>query len=52
MPSSTKRLQHKDYTIAWICAQPLEATAAEAMLDETHLDLPINPQDENTYILG
>ncbi|OJD13717.1 hypothetical protein AJ78_05849 [Emergomyces pasteurianus Ep9510] len=52
MAPSTKGLQHQDYTIAWICALPLERAAAEAMLDEKHPDLPISPQDENTYILG
>ncbi|THC87002.1 hypothetical protein EYZ11_013552 [Aspergillus tanneri] len=25
-----------DYTMAWICALPLEAAAARAMLDEAH----------------
>lgn len=30
------RLKHDDYTIAWICALPLEMTAAKAMLDTSH----------------
>lgn len=29
-------LAHGDYTIAWICALPLELTASRAMLDEEH----------------
>lgn len=45
-------LAHKDYTVGWICALPLEMAAAKAMLDEVHADLPANPSDENTYILG
>ncbi|GFF58626.1 LOW QUALITY PROTEIN: hypothetical protein IFM46972_11160 [Aspergillus udagawae] len=40
-----------DYTIAWICALPLEAAAASAMLDKTHT---LSPQstDPNAYELG
>ncbi|EHK25608.1 ankyrin repeat protein, partial [Trichoderma virens Gv29-8] len=41
-----------DYTIAWICALPLELAAAEAMLDESHPSLPAKPNDDNVYILG
>lgn len=44
--------RHQDYTVAWICALPLEMTAAAAMLDERHQDLPARPKDSNTYILG
>ncbi|KAE8384965.1 hypothetical protein BDV23DRAFT_176621 [Aspergillus alliaceus] len=43
---------HQDYTVAWLCALPLEMAAAEAMLDETHPNLPAKPTDDNTYILG
>jgi nucleoside phosphorylase len=43
---------HKDYTIGWICALPLEMTAAKAMLDEIHADLPNPRTDNNTYTLG
>ncbi|PGH01143.1 hypothetical protein AJ79_08014 [Helicocarpus griseus UAMH5409] len=48
----TKPLCHQDYTIAWICALPLEFAAAESMLDERHPKLPTSRKDENTYILG
>ncbi|KAL5052303.1 hypothetical protein BDW71DRAFT_8648 [Aspergillus fruticulosus] len=39
-----------DYTIAWICASPLEAAAARAMLDNTHA---VPPRiDPHAYELG
>ncbi|KAL2782850.1 hypothetical protein BJX66DRAFT_345470 [Aspergillus keveii] len=40
-----------DYTIAWICALPLEAAAAGAMLDRTHLS-PRGISDPHTYKFG
>ncbi|GKZ69117.1 hypothetical protein AnigIFM50267_004295 [Aspergillus niger] len=40
-----------DYTIAWICALPLEAAAARAMLDQTHI-LPERASDPNAYDFG
>ncbi|KAG2421570.1 hypothetical protein HFD88_005545 [Aspergillus terreus] len=43
---------HTDYTIAWICALPLEAAAACAMLDEIHPKLPQPKSDHNIYTLG
>lgn len=43
---------HDDYTIGWISALPLEMAAAKTMLDGIHDDLPIQPTDHNTYILG
>lgn len=45
-------LTHNDYTIAWICALPLEAAAARAMLNETHSPLPKPSTDPNAYDLG
>ncbi|KAJ0415332.1 hypothetical protein BJY00DRAFT_327145 [Aspergillus carlsbadensis] len=45
-------LQHSDYTIAWICALPLEMAAAVAMLDQAHASVHISPSDTNTYRLG
>jgi nucleoside phosphorylase len=45
-------LMHGDYTIAWICALPLEIAAAKAMLDEVHWTLPKPTADPNAYILG
>ncbi|KAL4778905.1 nucleoside phosphorylase domain-containing protein [Aspergillus varians] len=41
-----------DYTVAWICALPLEMSATEAMLDEVHPSLPQPSTDHNVYILG
>lgn len=43
---------HADYTIGWICALSKEQTAATAMLDEKHGDLPNPHHDSNTYTLG
>ncbi|KAL2818955.1 hypothetical protein BJX63DRAFT_429025 [Aspergillus granulosus] len=40
-----------DYRIAWICAMPLEAAAARAMLDKTHSP-PQGPTDLNAYEFG
>src|SRR6267378_3124260 len=45
-------LAHEDYTVAWICALPLEAAAAKAILDKTHLKLSQSPSDDNAYTLG
>ncbi|GIJ91249.1 hypothetical protein Asppvi_010214 [Aspergillus pseudoviridinutans] len=45
-------LRHRDYTVAWICALPLEMAAAKIMLDETHNPLPQPPTHYNTYTLG
>jgi nucleoside phosphorylase len=50
MPPS--KLSHDDYTVAWICALPLEMTAAKAMLDEVHDRLPQPESDNNAYTLG
>ncbi|KAL4921410.1 hypothetical protein BDW62DRAFT_174633 [Aspergillus aurantiobrunneus] len=43
---------HGDYTVAWICALPIEMAAAKAMLDEIHDDLPVQSNDHNAYSLG
>jgi nucleoside phosphorylase/tetratricopeptide (TPR) repeat protein len=45
-------LTHDDYTVAWICALPLERAAAEVMLDKTHNSLPKPSTDPNAYVLG
>lgn len=45
-------LAHGDYTIAWICALPLELTASRAMLDKEHQTVPSQPGDDNAYVLG
>lgn len=52
MAQPKRRLRHGDYTVAWLCALPVEMAAAEAMLDERHPDLPISSSDQNTYTLG
>jgi nucleoside phosphorylase len=43
---------HRDYTIAWICALPLELAASRAMLNEEHPVPPNQVGDDNTYVLG
>ncbi|RMZ48480.1 hypothetical protein AFCA_008493 [Aspergillus flavus] len=43
---------HDGYTIAWICALPLEMAAAKAMLEKTHESLPQPQADQNSYSLG
>ncbi|PYI11782.1 purine and uridine phosphorylase [Aspergillus sclerotiicarbonarius CBS 121057] len=49
---TAKTLSHDDYKIGWICALPLEMAAAQALLDEVHEDLPLQPNDNNVYTLG
>ncbi|KAL2802411.1 nucleoside phosphorylase domain-containing protein [Aspergillus granulosus] len=41
-----------DYTVAWICALPLEMTAAKAILDTLHPPQPQSQSDHNVYTLG
>lgn len=43
---------HSEYAVGWVCALPKEQTAATAMLDERHTDLPKPSNDHNTYTLG
>jgi nucleoside phosphorylase len=38
--------------VGWVCALPKEQTAATAMLDQIHPDLPKPSNDHNTYTLG
>ncbi|KAL3455456.1 nucleoside phosphorylase domain-containing protein [Aspergillus heterothallicus] len=45
-------LSHSDYHVGWICALPLELTAALAMLDEQHSRLSQELGDDNVYHLG
>ncbi|KAF9885862.1 hypothetical protein FE257_012334 [Aspergillus nanangensis] len=49
---SSVDLSHGDYTVAWICALPLEMAAAEVILEETHKTLPQSRADQNVYTLG
>ncbi|CAH0056445.1 unnamed protein product [Clonostachys solani] len=44
--------RHKDYTVGWICALPIELAAAQSMLDRVHKPLSPLPGDSNTYTLG
>ncbi|KAK8129310.1 hypothetical protein PG999_001690 [Apiospora kogelbergensis] len=44
--------KYNDYTVGWVCALPKEQTAATAMLDERHDNLPKPPNDSNAYTLG
>ncbi|OGM43267.1 WD-repeat protein [Aspergillus bombycis] len=46
------KLSHHDYTVGWVCALPLEMTAAKLMLEEIHELLPQPPTDPNAYTLG
>lgn len=50
--TATRRLTHDDYTVAWICALPLEKTAARNMLDELHVPPPQPEHDKNIYTFG
>ncbi|KAJ6125828.1 Tetratricopeptide-like helical [Penicillium samsonianum] len=43
---------HEDYTVAWICALPLEMTAAKTMLDKLHSQLSQPKSDHNAYTFG
>ncbi|KAF3942014.1 hypothetical protein ABW19_dt0208144 [Dactylella cylindrospora] len=45
-----KLLSCDDYTIGWICALPLEMTAARCMLDVVHPDIPFT--DGGSYAYG
>ncbi|KFA79048.1 hypothetical protein S40288_08774 [Stachybotrys chartarum IBT 40288] len=51
-PQDGLPMSYEDYTIAWICALPIEMAAACAMLDHVHKDLPRKINDSNTYVLG
>ena len=50
--SHSTELSHNDYTVGWVCALPKEQTAATAMLDQIHPNLPKPPRDDNVYTLG
>jgi nucleoside phosphorylase len=52
MDGIQRTLSHDKYTVGWICALPLELTAAKAMLEKRHERLPQPPTDRNTYALG
>jgi nucleoside phosphorylase len=44
-------LTPEDYTVAWVCALPLEAAAARVMLDKIHSP-PQEISDQNAYDFG
>ncbi|CAG8909914.1 unnamed protein product [Penicillium egyptiacum] len=50
--SPSLELTHNHYNVGWVCALPKEQTAATAMLDRIHPDLPKPSGDHNTYTLG
>ncbi|KAK2752910.1 nacht and ankyrin domain protein [Colletotrichum kahawae] len=47
-------VSHEAYTVGWVCALPKEQTAAIAMLDQRHPNVPNMqpPTDTNAYTLG
>ena len=49
---ATTELTHDDYTVAWICALPIEKAAARNMLDELHVTPPQPEHDKNIYTFG
>ncbi|KXJ87912.1 hypothetical protein Micbo1qcDRAFT_151471 [Microdochium bolleyi] len=50
--TTSSRLSHDDYTIAWICALYLELEVSRLIFDEEHASLPAHEGDDNSYILG
>ncbi|ESU18178.1 hypothetical protein FGSG_11425 [Fusarium graminearum PH-1] len=50
--TTTETRNHDEYTVGWVCALSKEQTAATAMLDQRHTDLPKPPNDPNAYTLG
>jgi len=43
----------EEYQVGWVCALPVEMTAARAMLDEEHEQFKgDNERDNNNYVLG
>ncbi|KAK0760932.1 hypothetical protein N5P37_005873 [Trichoderma harzianum] len=50
--SAIETKTHNEYTVGWVCALPKEQTAATAMLDQRHDNLPKPANDSNTYTLG
>jgi nucleoside phosphorylase len=46
------RLRHKDYTVGWVCALPIELAAAKRMLDDKDEKLHCGANDTNIYTLG
>ncbi|BCS23768.1 uncharacterized protein APUU_40212S [Aspergillus puulaauensis] len=49
--AESRSINPANYTLAWICALPLELAAAEAILDEHHSS-PSAPGTQSEYVLG
>jgi nucleoside phosphorylase len=49
---AARRLRHKDYTVGWVCALPIELAAAKRMLDGKDEKLHCGANDTNIYTLG
>ena len=47
-----RTLRHEDYTVGWVCALPIELSAAQVMLDEVHGQLPTDLHDNVLYTVG
>src|SRR4051794_7350483 len=46
-------LRNRDYRVAWMCALPVERSAAGAVLDVSHGEpREVHPKDQNSYQLG
>ena len=50
--TSTRKLSYDDYTVAWICALPVEMATAKIMLDGMHEGFPVLSHDDDAYTLG
>lgn len=50
--SERHRTQIEDYTVSWVCALPIELTAAQQTLDEKHEDSYRYYNDTNIYTFG
>jgi nucleoside phosphorylase len=49
---ATVTLTHDDYTVAWLCALPIEKAAVRNMLDELHIPPLQLEHDKNIYTFG
>ncbi|KEF55323.1 uncharacterized protein A1O9_08977 [Exophiala aquamarina CBS 119918] len=52
LPSAKPRLSHAQYTIGIVCPMSIELVSVEAMLDQSHHDLPTINRGQNAYSLG
>lgn len=46
------QLSHAQYTVGIVCPMSIELVSVEAMLDQSHLDLPTINRGQNAYSLG